>query len=168
MKIEIPEGVNVSVDGNKIVVKGDKGEVERTFKNVSLKLSDAGKSIEFAIVKKRGLNAKALEETIKSHINNMLFGVKSGYSRKLKIIYAHFPFTMEKKDDTIVIKNFLGERVPRYARIFGPVDVKISKSEVVLSSPDKDALGQTYGSLKRAIKIRNKDPRIFQDGLYEE
>ena len=42
----------------------------------------------------------------------------------------------------------------------------IRGEDVYLTGPDKEALGQTAANLKNCCRIRKKDPRVFQDGVY--
>lgn len=165
LEIQIPKDVSAQFSGQKLIVKGPKGSSERTIPML-MSLSVKGDVISLDAKKSAKVRPLALEHTYRSHIKNMFKGVTEGFQRDLKLIYSHFPFTLEKKGNEIIIKNFLGEKVPRKAKIYGNVDVKISKTSVSMTSLDLESLGQTYVGLKRATKIRGKDPRIFQDGLY--
>jgi len=49
---------------------------------------------------------------------------------------------------------------------FDNVEVKVKDDDVFLIGPDKETLGQTAANLKRCCRIRKKDPRVFQDGVY--
>jgi large subunit ribosomal protein L6 len=64
------------------------------------------------------------------------------------------------------VVNFLGERAPRVTKYLDNVEVKVDGDDVILIGPDKEMLGQTAANLKRCCKIRKKDPRVFQDGVY--
>jgi large subunit ribosomal protein L6 len=46
------------------------------------------------------------------------------------------------------------------------VTIKIGNDEIVLSGIDKELLGNTSANIEHATKIRNRDPRVFQDGIY--
>ncbi len=115
--MEIPDGVTIHVEGLSIRAKGPKGEVEKTFRALGAAINADGKKVE---VETRD---KALRGTMEAHIRNMIRGVQDGYSKKLKIIYAHFPFTFEVKGDVLNIKNMLGEKAPRVSRIIGKTKV---------------------------------------------
>ena len=65
-----------------------------------------------------------------------------------------------------MIKNFLGEKQPRKTRIVGNTKLEVKGQEVTVSGCDKDAIGATIANLRTATKIKDKDPRVFQDGLY--
>jgi large subunit ribosomal protein L6 len=47
------------------------------------------------------------------------------------------------------------------------VTVKVeNKTEVVVSGADKEKVGQTSANIERACRIRGRDRRVFQDGVY--
>ncbi len=109
---------------------------------------------------------KMLIKTITAHIKNMVKGVKEGYKIKMKVIYAHFPITFEVKGKEVIIKNFLGEKVPRKSKIIGDTEVEIKGQDILVSGVNKDTVGATISNLKLATKIKKRDSRVFQDGVY--
>ena len=44
--------------------------------------------------------------------------------------------------------------------------MEVDGEDVYFIGPDKETLGQTAANVKRACRIRKKDPRVFQDGVY--
>lgn len=163
--IAVPNGVNVQISGKKVSVKGPKGSVERTFdvKGLVLKL-DAG---NVTVEKEKGSKLdNAIVGSIAAHIGNMVIGVTKGYEKKMQAIYAHFPVSMEVKGDKFVLKNFIGEKKNREARIVGSTKIVIKGQDVFISGPNKEDVGQTVANIRTAVKIKDRDPRIFQDGLY--
>jgi large subunit ribosomal protein L6 len=97
----------------------------------------------------------------------MANGVISGYSHKLKILFSHFPISVEVKGKEMLIKNFLGEKQPRKAKIIGAqTKVEAKGQEVSISGISKEEVGQTVANIKSATRIRNRDSRVFQDGFY--
>ena len=109
---------------------------------------------------------KAMVGTIKSHVSNMIYGVKHGFTYKMKIVYAHFPMTVKVKGNIVSIDNFLGERSPRTAKIIGDVKVSVKGDDVTITGINKEHVGQTMANIEQATKIKGRDPRIFQDGIY--
>ena len=61
----------------------------------------------------------------------------------------------------------MGEKTPRIAELVGDTTIKVDKDIVIISGPDAYSVGQTVANIKSATKIRYKDPRVFQDGIYE-
>ena len=158
--IDIPEGVSVSVDGHKVTAKGPGGEVQKTFtRETTVKVQ--GKGIDVVA------SNHALASTVESVINAMMAGAKAGYRRSMKLIYAHFPITIEVKGKDVLVKNFLGEKQPRKTVLIGNTKVEAKGQSVTISGPDKEAVGQTIANLRTAMRIKDRDARIFQDGIYE-
>jgi large subunit ribosomal protein L6 len=97
----------------------------------------------------------------------MIKGVKDGFTYNLKAFYSHFPMTLAVNGDIFNVNNYFGERVPRAAKILNGVNVKVSnKTEITVSGIDKEAVGQTAANIERCTTIKNRDRRVFQDGIY--
>lgn len=163
--IEVPENVEVEIAGKKIVIKSKGNEVERTFLNprVSIKKED-GKVVLFS--KNATKREKTTIGTFTAHISNMIKGVNEGFEYKLKICSSHFPMSVGVEENKVLIKNFLGEKIPRKARIMKGVEVKIEGDEIVVKGNDIESVGQTAANIEQACKINNRDRRVFQDGCY--
>jgi large subunit ribosomal protein L6 len=158
--MEIPQGITVRVEGTTVSVKGPKGEVSKTFgKGTGIKVE--GNKVEISS------GGRAMDGTVEAIIRGMVKGAESGYSRDFKLLYAHFPITVEVKGSDITIKNFLGEKQPRKARLVGSTKLQVKGQAVNVSGPDKEAVGQTIANLRTAMRIKDKDGRVFQDGIYE-
>lgn len=161
--IAIPNGVTVDINNGTITVKGAKGSVTKNFPK-TLRIEQNGNSILITSTEKDS----ALVGTYKSLIQSMFKGVNEGYVKKLKALYAHFPMSFEVKGKEMLIKNFLGEKSSRKCKIIGDnTKVEIKGVQITISGPDIEAIGQTVANLKIALKIKEKDPRVFQDGVYE-
>ncbi len=164
-EVEIPEGVQVSYENHVLRVKGPKGEISREFMHdrIEMRIEDNKVVIYCALPKKKDY---ALAGTWKAHVNNMFKGVTEGFEYHLKILYAHFPMKVSVKGDKVVIENFLGERAPRYAKIFGDAKVEVKGDMVIVKSVNKEHAGQTAANIEKATRIKDRDPRVFQDGIY--
>ncbi|MEM2537643.1 MAG: 50S ribosomal protein L6, partial [Candidatus Bathyarchaeia archaeon] len=100
------------------------------------------------------------------HINNMITGVRKGFTYKLKIVFSHFPISVKVQGNTVLIENFTGERSPRKAKIIGNVKVKVQGDDVIVQGINLEEVSQTAANIEQATKIRRKDPRVFLDGIY--
>ena len=101
-----------------------------------------------------------------AHIKNMITGVTKGFTYKLKIVFTHFPVQVTVEGDKVVIRNFLGERAPRVAKIMPGVKVEVTKEDVIVKGIDIEAVGQTAANIEQATRIKEKDLRVFLDGIY--
>lgn len=162
--IDIPEGVEVIIE-DEVTVKGPKGEISRVFNypNVLIKKDEEKVILETNFPKKKD---KSMLGTTKAHISNMIIGVSNGFTYHMKIVFAHFPMTVKVNKEDITIDNFLGERHPRKANIIGDSKVSVKGDEVTISGINKEHVGQTMANLEQATKIKGRDPRVFQDGIY--
>lgn len=169
-EVEIPSDVTLTLSEDKIVtVKGKKGTIVKDFGHAkAIQITHMGNMLYFHadFPRKRQI---ALVGTLQNHVLNMFRGVQEGYVYKMKIVYSHFPITVEppKKGKTaILIKNFIGERAPRTTHSVGDVKIKANKEEVIVSGVDKEAVGQTCANIQKLCKIKDKDKRVFKDGVY--
>ena len=168
-EVEIPKGVTVTLEGgHQIRVRGPNGDITKDFSHVrGIKVAIKDNKVIFStnFPKRETL---ALIKTIVSIINNLIMGVQTNYKYVCKVAYSHFPCTVEVKTDKkeVHIVNFLGERAPRVTNYLDNVKVEVEGDDVYLIGPDKESLGQVAANIKRACRIRKKDPRVFQDGVY--
>ncbi len=168
-EIEIPESVEVTIDGKSVLVKGPKGELKRMFNNpkynkyIKIEKKD-NKIIVYATIERK--KVKAMIGTIKAHIKNMFLGVTVGFKYTMKIYYIHFPMSVAVNDGYVEIKNFLGERTIRKAKIVGNCEVKIEKDEIIITGIDIEEVGATATNIENVSKISTRDKRIFLDGIY--
>ncbi|MEM1724893.1 MAG: 50S ribosomal protein L6 [Thermoplasmata archaeon] len=163
--INAPQGVTFTFQNNILTVRGPKGELKREFIDDKVKMRQEGNNIiiECELPRKKDIS---LAGTWNAHVRNMVKGVTEGYEYKLKIVYAHFPIKVNVKGKEILIENFLGEKRPRKAKIFGNVKVEVKNDIVIVSGINIEEVGQTAANIEKATKIKNYDPRVFQDGIY--
>ena len=163
--IEIPEGVEVNLNAGNIIVKGKEGEINRKFdlEKLNFDKKDNKIIIEHKQSTKR---EKKMMNTIAQHIRNMIKGVQKKFEYKLKICFSHFPITVKKENEKIIIQNFLGEKVPREMTLLKGVEIEINKPEIIVKSVDKELAGQAAANFEIITKIRGRDKRVFQDGIY--
>lgn len=164
-KIVIREGVTVEIVGAMIKVKGPKGENERVFAHPKIEISKDDKNV-ILTSKKPTKREKTMLYSFTAHINNLIEGASSGFTYKLKICSSHFPMSVSVEKDEVVIKNFLGEKIPRRALIMPGVEVKVDGSMIIVEGIDKEKTSVTAARIEQATRITNRDRRIFQDGCF--
>lgn len=163
--VEVPETVNLTLDGHKVAVTGTNGTVTRDFGHTKLNISYQDNSLRIWAENPRKKQA-SLVNTLASHVRNMMKGVTEGFTYKLKIVFIHFPMTINVQKNKVVINNFVGERQARIAKIYGDVQVKVEGDDVIVTGNDIENVAQTAANIEQSTKIRNKDLRKFLDGIY--
>ena len=167
--INIPEGVTATIAGHDVTLAKDGKSLTREFRHPRIEVRDSSDGIEvFCNLPRR--QEKALARPWAAHLNNMARGVDSGFKYKLKAVYSHFPMTSKVQGNEMTITNLFGEKVPRVAPLpWSPaeVEVKVSnKTDITVSGTDREKVGQTAANIERACRIKKRDRRVFQDGIY--
>jgi large subunit ribosomal protein L6 len=164
-KVEVPKGVHITLDGTKLNVKGPNGTLTRDYVHLNVKVAVSGEHVTISCEMPRKRD-KAVVGTFAAHIRNMIGGVTHGWEYELKVVYAHFPIKAAMKGNKFIIENFLGEKAARSANILGDVKVAVKGNDVIVTGNDLEHVSQSAANIERATKIRNFDPRVFQDGIY--
>ena len=163
--MELKQGVTATIQGTLLIVKGPKTQVSRDFLHPKVKVAiDGGKITLFAA--KATKREKTIMGAFESHITNMVQGVTAPYVYTLKVCSGHFPITVTVSGQELIIKNFLGESVPRKIQFPSGVSIKVSGAEITVESADKELAGQTAAKIENVCRITGRDIRIFQDGCY--
>jgi large subunit ribosomal protein L6 len=164
-RIQIPEGVKVEIEGNKVIVEGKEGKNEREFSTANLIFEKKGNEIIIGD-EKSSKKEKRRMNSLAAHVNNMIKGIQEKFEYKLKVCFSHFPITVEVKGNEALIKNFLGEKTPRKAKIPNGAEVKVEKDVIVITSNDVEIAGQAAANFETATRISKRDRRVFQDGIF--
>ena len=164
-QIEIPPDVKASLDNGTLNVSGNLGAIPRRISNPQIKVKiEDNKVIVSQNSDKR--NSKIIAKTTVAHIKNMINGVKYGYTYNLKICSSHFPISLKVDKDYVVITNFLGEKTPRKSKILPGAKVVVAGDLIDVTGFDLEKTGQTAANIEKATNIRNRDRRVFQDGIF--
>lgn len=164
-EIEIPSGVELNIEGFLFKFKGPKGQNEKRIAHPHVLIQREENKIVLS-TKKATKEEKMILNTLKANIQNLIKGVTEGYTYALKICSGHFPITVTADKEKVSIKNFLGEKIPRVAKIIKGVDVKIAGDIINISGTNKDLAGQTAANIESSTRITNRDRRRFQDGCF--
>jgi len=164
-EISLPESVIVSLDAGSLSIRGPKGEVRRELKQhkISIKIENQ----KIIIRSERSTrNDKKNVGSLVAHIKNMVRGCQQNHVYILKICSGHFPMSVSVSGGRLVVKNFLGEKVPRVLELKSDIDVKVHGDMIYVTSPSKELAGQTSASIEQLTRRPGYDGRVFQDGIW--
>jgi large subunit ribosomal protein L6 len=143
--ITIPTGVDVRLNHQEIVVKGDKGELTYTI-HEDVVATQRKASLFFCPRKASAVKeAWAQAGTSRALVNNMVIGVRKGFTKQLELKGVGYRATVK---GNIVTLN-LGLSHPVKHEL--PVGVKVecpSQTEVVVSGCDKQRVGQVAADIR--------------------
>ncbi|MCI4341965.1 MAG: 50S ribosomal protein L6 [Thermoplasmata archaeon] len=167
LRIVLPKGVKAALSGRRLKVTGPKGSLRREFPVEAIAFSFGPEGVELKLLlPPERKKAKALLHTWERHLGNLVSGVTHGFEAKMKSVAAHFPMKLSVKDGTLLIENFLGEKFPRTAALLPGVQATVEGEFVLLRGADIEEVGRCAATIERTTRIRDYDPRVFQDGIY--
>ena len=163
--IAIPEGITVNVNKNEVTAKGKYGEIKRSWNEprITVKIDEGKVSL---LSKNASKKQKRALMTMRAHIKNMINGVMNNNEYKLKMCASHFPMQVTMEGNAIVVKNFIGEKIPRKIELSKDVQVKVQGDKIIVTGPDIEKVGETAARIETICRITNRDRRVFQDGIY--
>ncbi len=163
--VAVPEGIDVAVKGRDVTVKGKNGAITRRLLEPRVTINVDGKQVVIQ-AHKSTKREKMYMGTIQAHITNMIKGVQEPYLYRLKVCASHFPMNVTVVGNELVVKNFLGEKVPRKIGFDADVKVKIAGDVIEVTAADIELAGRTASKFEGITFINKRDRRIFQDGIY--
>lgn len=151
MPVVIPNGVDLSVDGPTIKVKGPKGELQHVLPEViSVNKNEDG---SFAVVRANDERlSRALHGLSRTLINNMVIGVTEGYTKRMELSGTGYRVAMKGADLEFALGYSHPVLVPAPAGIVFAVE---SPTKFSVSGIDKQLVGETAAKIR---KLRKTDP----------
>ncbi|MEC7583696.1 MAG: 50S ribosomal protein L6 [Planctomycetota bacterium] len=145
--VSIPKGVTVSIDGQKLSVKGGKGELHLDLRpEVSIEIDGEVATVQ---ANSSDRTARAYQGTTRSLLANMLQGVSQGYEKKLEISGVGYQAAMMGN----YIELTLGFNKPVEYTIPSTVTVEVpSPTSIVVSGCDKQQVGQVAAAIRQLRK----------------
>ena len=165
VEIIIPEGVKVTQKKNMLEFVGPLGKTFKSFRSIPVKIEIVEGKI---LLKAMGFKKRdySILHTARSIIRNICEGLVTGYTIKMKVVFAHFPITVKVDGKRILVENFQGERAPRITKIVGNTKVIPKGEDVVLTGEVWTDITQTAANIELKTRVKNKDHRVFLDGIY--
>lgn len=151
LPIPVPSGVEVTVDGPQVHVKGPKGELGRTF-HPAMRIGLADGQLEVSRPTDQR-HHRALHGLTRALLNNMVMGVSQGFEKVLEIVGVGYRAEMQGES----LKLSLG--FSHSVVVEPPEDVKFSieprVKRITISGIDKEVVGQLAADIR---KLRPPEP----------
>jgi len=150
--IPILDGVKVSIDGQTVVVEGPKGKLSFTHREeVKVTVVDGGKEL-LVTRDSEDRPSRAFHGLTRALVNNMIFGVKNGYEKKLEVVGVGYVVSL--KGQTLNLRvgfaNELQVPVPEGLTVVCP-----DQTHVNVTGCDKQAVGQFAAQVR---SLRKPEP----------
>lgn len=141
--VEIVKGVEVTVAGQTVKVKGPKGQVERKIHD-SMKAVVEGGSVKI-MPKAAGAESARFHGLTRTLVSNMIVGVTQGFSKTLTLVGVGYKAAQSGKNITLNV----GYSHPVEVKAPAGVDLKIDKAvNIIVSGPEKEVVGQLAASIR--------------------
>ena len=144
--ISIPEGVNIDIQSDKIVVKGKTGELIQNYSDVTFELDDN------TLIVKRPSDSKdhrAKHGLYRALVNNMVEGVSKGFTKELELVGVGYRASNQGQKLDLALgfsHNILFDIAPEVK--VETVSEKGKNPIVKLSSHDKQLLGYVAAKIR--------------------
>ncbi|GAA1181363.1 MULTISPECIES: 50S ribosomal protein L6 [Nesterenkonia] len=159
LPITIPAGVEVSLDGREISVKGSKGELHRTLsEGIGVTVEEGTITVTRPDDERESRSLHGLTRTL---INNMIIGVTEGYIKKLEIVGTGYRVQAKGSD----LEFALGYSHP--IQVTAPVGITFQvegATKLAVSGIDKQQVGEVAANIR---KLRKPDPYKGKGVRYE-
>ena len=142
--ISIPSGVDVNIAGQKVSVKGTKGQLEQVVSElVDVAQNDANELV--VSVREDNKESWAMAGTTRALVNNLVTGVSEGFEKKLQLIGVGYRAQAQGK----VLNLTLGFSHPvNYELPEGVTAETPSQTEIVVKGIDKQKVGQVAAEIR--------------------
>ncbi len=157
--VAIPAGVDVTIDGSTVTVKGPKGELTRTFPSLITIKQEGDEVIVTRPDDSR--EAKSFHGLVRTLIANMVEGVSQGFSKKLQLVGVGYRAALKGND----LEMQLGYSHP--VLVEAPEGIKFevpSQTEIIVTGPSKEQVGQVAANIR---KWRKPEPYKGKGIRYE-
>jgi large subunit ribosomal protein L6 len=150
LPIDIPAGVDITVDGSDVKVKGPKGELALTVKTpIQVKLEDGQLLVTRPDDERESRSLHGLTRTL---IANQIIGVTTGYTKGLDVVGTGYRVASDGQNITFALGYSHPITVAPPAGISFTVE---GNNRVIVSGIDKQAVGEVAANLR---KLRKPEP----------
>ena len=141
--IPVPAGVEVTINGNHINVKGPKGELDYNFCEIlNVELAEGVVTVTRPDDSRLAKSQHGLTRTL---IANMVEGVDKGYSKKLQLVGVGYRAALKGSD----LEMQLGYSHPILVKAVEGITFEVpTQTEIVISGPSKEQVGQVAADVR--------------------
>jgi len=141
--VNLPAGVDVSINGTEITVKGSKASLTKEFNSCVVVKNDGG--VVTCSPKEGAANGWAHAGTVRAIINNMVVGVTDGYEKKLQLVGVGYRAKAAGKalDLTLGFSHPVKHALPEGITVETP-----SQTEIIVKGADKQVVGQVAAEIR--------------------
>ena len=151
MPIPLPEGVEVEIDGQRVVVKGPKGELEQQLRpEIAIKEDDGVLQLTRESDEP---NVRALHGLSRSLVNNMVLGTSRGFQKVLEVHGVGYRAELQGK--TLVLNLGFSHPVEVEPSPGIQFEVEPRGGTITVQGVDKQLVGQVAADIR---KIRPPEP----------
>lgn len=142
--VAIPAGVEVSLKGNLVSVKGSKGALDRVVHDF-VAVSQEENVLRFSARNPSQKGAIAMAGTMRSLVSNMVAGVSAGFEKKLTLVGVGYRAQAQGKtlNLTLGFSHPVNYESPEGITIETP-----SQTEIVVKGVDKQVVGQVAADIR--------------------
>jgi large subunit ribosomal protein L6 len=141
--IDVPKGVEITINGTRITVKGPKGSLQQNIHTL-VDMKQDGSTLTFA-ARNEVPGAWAHAGTARALVNNLITGVSKGFERKLELVGVGYRAQAQGKslNLTLGFSHPVVYSVPEGITIETP-----SQTEILIRGSDKQVVGQVAADIR--------------------
>lgn len=152
--VVVPNGVDVTIDGNTVLVKGPKGQLsEHLNEAVAIELveNDGVKTVNVSVSNQTDKNERSQWGTARALISNMVVGVSDGFSKQLEVNGVGYRVNLSGKN--LVLNVGYSHEVPY--QLPDGIEAVVEGNLITISGASRHLVGEVADSIR---KIRKPEP----------
>ena len=147
---KIPQGVSVEIKGDKIVVKGPKGELQENLHSHVVVVIE-NEEVKVEVRSPENKDDRALWGTCSSLLNNMILGVTVGFKKELEINGVGYKVALKGND----LELHIGFSHPVLIKPFEGIKFSVDKNKITIEGSSKQKVGEMAAQIRA---IRKPEP----------
>ncbi len=141
--VEVPSGVDITIDGAELTVKGPKGTLTHTIAEpIIVEKGESGLEVKRPNDERQSKSLHGLTRTL---IANMVTGVSKGYEKRLALVGVGYRAQAQgdKLNLSVGFSHPVVHQMPKGVKVATP-----TQTEIVISGMDKQIVGQVAAEIR--------------------